>query len=149
MLEVCASHSEKTDYDGHGWKIARLYARKIQAQLDRGLVTWTDFDSFRGNPHPSELIAAKQELDQKLPPRKVKKTEEGAGWSERDKDKPKGQCPTWNTSKVEKKCDWLVKNPDGRQCNRKHECSYCAEKGHGKYNHQRTFCAKRINAGDS
>ena len=147
VLEVCATHSEKTDFDTQGWKIARLYARKVQAQLDRDLVSWSDFAEFKANPHPSELIAAKQELEQKLRPRKK--------FGE-DRDKPKGDrfgdrplCTAWNSSKVEGKCDWQTKNPDKGRCNRRHDCSYCSEKGHGTLHHQRSFCARRIAAGDA
>ena len=93
VLEVCATHSEKTDFDTQGWKIARLYAHKVQAQLDRGLVTWADFSEFKANPHPSELIAAKQELEQKLRVRK-KPGDEG-----RKSDRL--LCTNWNSSKVE------------------------------------------------
>ena len=138
VLQVCASHSEKTDFDHQGWKIARLYAKKVQAQLDRGLVSWSDFSVFRGNPHPSELIAAKEELVKVV---KKKNFE----------DPPRGKllCTTWNSSTVEKKCDWMVKNPDKGKCNRRHDCSYCLDKGLGSFNHQKSFCGKRIAAGDS
>ena len=141
VLEVCATHSEKTDFDTQGWKIARLYAHKVQAQLDRGLVTWADFSEFKANPHPSELIAAKQELEQKLRVRK-KPGDEG-----RKSDRP--LCTTWNSSKVEGKCDWQVRNPDKGKCNRRHDCNYCLDKGHGTAFHQRSFCTKRISAGES
>ena len=143
VLEVCASHSEKTDFDTHGWRVAKLYAHKVQAQLERGLVDWLDFAEFKANPHPSELIAAKHELEQKL--RVKKKT--GEELRQRGGDRP--LCTTWNSSKVEGRCDWQVRNPDKGRCNRRHDCSYCTEKGHGSTNHQRSFCARRIAAGDS
>ena len=138
VLEVCASHSEKTDFDNHGLKIAKLYARKVQAQLDRGLVSWLDFSEFKANPHPSELIAAKQELEQKVRKKvpEIPKTD-------------RSLCSTWNTSKTEGKCDWQTRNPDKGKCNRKHNCSYCIEKGLGNQFHQRSFCGKRIAAGDT
>ena len=144
VLEVCASHSEKTDFDTHGWKIAKLYAHKVQAQLDRGLVCWSDFAEYKANPHPSELIAARQELEQKKAKKKV------AG--DVIPDRPRGDkllCGTWNSSKVEGKCDWQVRNPDKGKCNRRHDCSYCIEKGHGTAHHQKSFCGKRVAAGDN
>ena len=66
-------------------------------------------------------------------------------------DPPRGKllCTTWNSSTVEKKCDWMVKNPDKGKCNRRHDCSYCLDKGLGSFNHQKSFCGKRIAAGDS
>ena len=143
VLEVCATHSEKTDFDTQGWKIAKLYAHKVQAQLDRGLVTWSDFAEFKANPHPSELIAAKQELEQKLRVRK-KPGDEGTG-----RKGEKLLCTTWNSSKVEGKCDWQVRNPDKGKCNRRHDCSYCLDKGLGNAYHQRSFCAKRISSGET
>ena len=143
VLEVCATHSEKTDFDNQGWRIAKLYAHKVQAQLDRGLVSWSDFAEFKANPHPSELIAAKQELEQKLRVKK-KAGEDGTG-----RRGEKLLCTTWNSSKVEGKCDWQVRNPEKGKCNRRHDCSYCLDKGHGTAYHQRSFCAKRISAGEA
>ena len=142
VLQVCASHSEKNDFDHQGWKVARLYAKKVQAQLDRSLVVWSDFSTFRGNPHPSELIAAKEELVPKVI--KQKKVDDGYG-----QGKSKILCTTWNSSTVERKCDWMVKNPGKGKCNRRHDCSYCLEKGHGTFMHQKQFCSRRIAAGDS
>ena len=145
VLQVCASHSEKSDFDHQAWKIARLYARKVQAQLDQGLSTWSDFSSYRSNPHPSELISAKQEMEPRLIPKKIEKKK-----AEEDKtDRSKLPCLTWNTSSIENKCDWMVKNPDRGRCNRKHQCSYCTEKGMGVTHHQRTFCSRRIAAGEA
>ena len=149
VLEVCATHSEKTDFDHHGWKIARLYARKVQAQLDRGLVKWSDFTEFKSNPHPSELIAAKQELAGLENNVKKKKAFEEVKEGSRGRQADRALCTTWNSSKVEGKCDWQANNPDKGRCNRRHDCSYCAEKGYGKFFHQKTFCGKRIAAGDS
>jgi hypothetical protein len=150
VLQVCASHSEKTDFDNQGWKIARLYAKKVQAQLDRGIVRWSDFSAYKGNPHPSELIAAKEELVQRVKKKKV----EDIGTQQRAGQATPGAagkllCTTWNSSSVEKKCDWMVRNPDKGKCNRRHDCSYCLEKGHGANHHQRTFCGKRLAAGES
>ena len=140
VLQVCASHSEKTDFDHQAWKIARLYAKKVQSQLDHGLATWSDFSSYKNNPHPSELIAAKQEMEPKVVNKKK---------GEDAKDKSKPLCTTWNTSKIENKCDWMVKNPDRGRCNRRHQCTYCSEKGLGTFVHQRSFCSRRITAGDT
>ena len=137
VLQVCASHSEKTDFDHQGWKIARLYAKKVQAQLDRGLVSWSDFSVFRGNPHPSELIAAKEELVKVVKKKNFEDPPRGK-WVGEDPPRGKLLCTTWNSSTVEKKCDWMVKNPDKGKCNRRHDCSYYLE-----------FCGKRIAAGDS
>ena len=105
-------------------------------------MSWSDFAEFKANPHPSELIAAKQELEQKL---RVKKKAGDDGTVRREKP----LCTTWNSSKVEGKCDWQVRNPEKGKCNRRHDCSYCLEKGHGTAYHQRSFCAKRISAGEA
>ena len=148
VLEVCASHSDKTDFNTHGWKIAKLYAQKVQAQLDRGLVCWSDFAEIKANPHTSELIAAKQELEQELEQKKAKKAAAGDIISDCRRGN-KLLCGTWNSSKVEGKCDWQVRNPDKGKCNRRHDYSYCIEKGHGTAHHQKCFCGKRIAAGDN
>ena len=160
VLEVCATHSEKNDFDHHGWRVAKLYARKVQAKLDRGLIGWKDFTEFKTNPHPSELIAAKQELEPKMRKKGFERASD-RGYerasdrgSDRGSERDRGRgdrplCTTWNSSKTEGKCDWQVRNPDKGRCNRRHDCNYCTEKGHGTLFHQRSFCPKRVAAGDT
>ena len=141
VLQVALVHSEKTDFNSKGWSIASIYAKRVQQKLDRGLETWDDFKRFGHDPHPSEMFTAKTEVDKKVPPRKTREEERPAGSGKR-------QCSTWNNCQVERKCQYLVDNPSATKCNRRHDCSYCQEKGYGTFNHQRHFCKKRRDAGE-
>lgn len=144
VLEVTMVNSEKTDFNSQGWSIAKIYAKRVQQKLDRGLDTWLDFSRFGTDPHPSEMFAAKLEVERRPAPSKKK------GEFEQNKDrKVRAMCPTWNTHEVEKQCKWMADNPNAdKPCNRRHDCSYCLEKKYGSFNHQRRFCTKRRAAGD-
>ena len=141
VLQVTLIHSEKTDFNTNGWTIASIYAKRIQQKLDRKLDSWESFKRFGHDPHPSEMFAAKTEADSKAPARKKKGVDRRGG-------KVTNMCTTWNNCEVERKCQYLVNNPTATKCIMRHECSYCIEKHHGNFNHQRRFCAKRRAAGD-
>ena len=140
VLQVALIHSEKTDFNSKGWSIASIYAKRIQQKLDRGLDTWDSFVRFGHDPHPSEMFAAKTEADSNAP--KAAKKKEDTGVKGRGK-----VCMTWNNCDVERKCQYLVDNPSATRSLRRHECSYCLEKNHGTFNHQRRFCPRRRAAG--
>ena len=142
VLQVVLVHSEKSDFMNKGWTIASIYAKRVQQKLDRGLESWRDFGRFGHDPHPSEMFAAKTEADKKAPTRKRKEDEKPPS-----KDK-RPECMSWNNSEVEGKCKYLVDNPSATRCTRRHDCSYCMEKGHGTLMHQRRFCRRRRDAGD-
>ena len=141
VLEVALQPSNSAEYDGPSWKVARLYAEKVQQKVDKGS-SWAVFEQRYGtDTHPHELMAAQTELAPKLKPKdpkELKKPKEG-------KEKP--TCTTWNSSEVENKCKYEVEN-EGRECNRKHECSWCKENHKRSLPHQRSFCRQRINAGE-
>ena len=146
VLEIALQPSNPTEFDGHSWRVARLYADKIQHKVDRG-ETWTKFEEKYGtDSQPSELMAAREELG----PKQVKKSAGNDPYKGTDKNEkrvPKRTCTTWNTSSIEGKCDWESQN-EGRACDRRHECSWCKEKGKKSLHHQRSFCKQRIAAGD-
>ena len=144
VLQVALVNSEKTDFTTKGWTIASIYAKRVQQKLDRGLESWEDFNRFGYDPHPSEMISAKTEADKRAPVT-VKKKEGDKQTGNKDK---KVMCTTWNNSEVEGKCKYLVDNPSSTRCYRRHDCSYCIEKGHGTFMHQRRFCKKRRDASD-
>ena len=140
VLQVALVNSEKTDFNSKGWSIASIYAKRVQQKLDRGLETWGDFKRFGHDPHPSEMFTANTEVEKRAPARKNR--------DDRQTGTAKRMCTSWNNCAVERKCQYLVDNPSASKCNRSHDCSYCLEKGHGTYNHQRRFCKKRRDAGD-
>ena len=145
VLEIALQPSNPAEFDGHSWRVARLYAEKVQHKIDRG-ETWLNFESRYGaDSQPHELMAAKEEV---RPVRKPKDPikEDPKGKPKDDKKGTKRTCTTWNASSVEGKCDFEVQYD--RACDRRHECSWCKEKGHRSLHHQRSFCRHRIAAGD-
>ena len=123
-----------------------MYAEKVQQKVDKGS-SWVAFEQRYGaDTHPHELMAAQVEL----PPPPKKTTVEKKVDKKVDKGKDvrdKRLCTTWNLSEVENKCKFEV-NYEGRECNNKHECSWCKEKHGRSLPHQRTFCRQRITAGE-
>ena len=146
VLEIALQPSNPSDFDSHAWKVARLYGEKVQQKVDRG-DTWFGFERRYGSDsQPHELMAAEKELA----PR-VKKVKEEVLSKVKTGEDPqtnrKRTCTTWNTSTVEGKCEYEANN-DGRTCSRRHECSWCKEKGKTSLSHQRSFCRQRIAAGE-
>ena len=149
VLQVALVNSEKTDYFTNGWSVASTYAKRVQQKLDRKLENWSDFKRFGHDPHPSEMISAKTEVDRKVPVKKKKEFEKNDQYKNEQykTEQSKKLCTTWNTSDTQRKCQYMLDN-HGARCIRRHECSYCSEKGYGVNVHQRRFCRKRLDAGD-
>ena len=144
VLEIALQPSVPTDFDNHGWKVARLYAEKVQHKLERG-DTWLGFEQKYGSDsQPHELMAAEKELATKVV--KVLPKQPKDEDSKKD-DVKKKTCTTWNSSSTEGKCEFEVQY-DGRSCSRRHECSWCKEKGKRSLGHQRSFCRQRLAAGE-
>ena len=138
VLEIALQPSSSSEFDTHAWRVARLYAEKVQQKVERG-DTWLGFEARYGSDsQPHELMAAERELSAKIPKKEKK---------EEVKNQEKRACTTWNTSTVEGKCEYEVQN-DGRSCSRRHECTWCKEKGKRSLHHQRSYCRLRIAAGD-
>ena len=55
-------------------------------------------------------------------------------------------CTTWNSCSTEGKCDYEVNNP-GKECNRRHECTWCRKSLKQGFRHQKRFCKKNEAAG--
>ena len=148
VLEIALQPSNPTEFEGHSWRIARLYAEKIQNKVDRG-ETWTKFDEKYGtDSQPSELMAAREEIGPRPAPRKTTPTVRVKEDDKKDGAKvSRRPCTSWNTSTVEGKCDWEVQN-EGKTCDRRHDCTWCKEKGKRSLFHQRTFCRQRLAAGE-
>ena len=146
MLEIALQPGSAAEFDNHAWRVARLYAEKVQHKIDRG-ETWLGFQGRYGaDSQPHELMAAEKELAPKIY-KKPKTEDDKSGWKQKDDKSVKRTCTSWNTSSVEGKCDWEVQN-ENRACSRRHECSWCKEKGKKSLVHQRSFCRQRIAAGD-
>ena len=159
VLEIALQQSSVTDFDGQSWKVARLYAEKVQQKIDRGN-SWLVFqDKYGADSHPHELMAAQIELAPK--PKVQVKAAEGTGRAGTGRAGGAGTgastgtgtgtgkrpCTTWNSSQVENKCQFEI-DYEGRECDRKHECSWCKEKNRRSLPHQRSFCRQRLAAGE-
>ena len=118
-----------------------MYAEKIQHKVERG-DTWLGFEQRYGaDSQPHELMAAEKELPMKAPKVPKQPKDEDV----KVKDEKKKTCTTWNSSSVEGKCEFEVQY-EGRSCSRRHECSWCREKGKRSLGHQRSFCRQRLAA---
>ena len=145
VLEIALQPSNTSDFDNHAWRVARLYGEKVQQKIERG-DTWLGFERRYGSDsQPHELMAAEKELAPKV--KKVKEEVSGRIKASDESHVRKRTCTTWNTSTVEGKCEYEASN-DGRTCSRKHECSWCKDKGKTSLSHQRSFCRQRIAAGE-
>ena len=144
VLEIALQPSAPADFENHGWKVARLYAEKVQHKVERG-DTWLSFEQRYGSDsQPHELMAAEKELATKVVKVPKQPKDEDAKSKEETKKKT---CNTWNSSSIEGKCEFEVQY-EGRSCSRRHECSWCKEKGKKSLGHQRSFCRQRLAAGE-
>ena len=142
VLEIALQPGNSSDFDNHAWRVARLYAEKVQQKVERG-DTWLGFEvKYGSDSQPHELMAAEKELAVKVVVKKKEKEE----IKTKDENK-KRSCTTWNSSSVEGKCEYEIQN-EGRSCARRHECTWCKDKGKRSLSHQRSFCRLRIAAGD-
>ena len=142
-LEVALQASSASDYDNHAWHVARLYAEKVQQKIDRGGGSWLQFaERYGADSQPHELMAAREEMASKA---KKAATEKHQGV--KIEEKKRRNCTTWNSSLQEGKCEFEVQY-EGRKCDRRHECSWCKEKGKKSLHHQKSFCRLRLAGGD-
>jgi hypothetical protein len=86
----------------------------------------------------TELAPKVTKPNQTIQTKKTEKVRDG---------KDKRMCTTWNSSTVENKCRFEAEN-EGRECDRKHECSWCKEKHKRSSPHHRSFCRQRLAAGE-
>ena len=142
VLEIALQPGSSSDFDNHAWRVARLYAEKVQQKVERG-DTWLGFEmKYGSDSQPHELMAAEKELAAKVVVKKKEKEE-----IKTKEENKKRSCTTWNSSSVEGKCEYEIQN-EGRNCARRHECTWCKDKGRRSLSHQRSFCRLRIAAGD-
>ena len=142
VSEIALQPSNAKEFDGQSWKVARLYAEKVQQKVDRGS-SWVAFEhKYGADSHPHELMAAQIKLApralNKSPPRRTDR---------KDKTCDKRPRTMWNTSQAENKCRYEVEN-EGKKCDRTHECSWYKEKIKQSMPHQRSFCRQRLAAGE-
>ena len=136
VFEVCCLNSTPSDFSTYGWQIARDYAMKVEEEVEQNFVSWQDMVP---GVRTQTLILSQMEYPRQ--PLKKKPSE-----PENPKSGKKEHCTTFNSCTSEGKCEYEVANP-GRQCNRKHECSWCRSNLQQGYKHQAWKCLKRQAAG--
>ena len=145
VIHVTCLNAGQLDFKPVSWSVGRTYHNLVQAKVDSGRESWSEFDSlYRGSPHAAEMVAAEREHRVALA--KLPKVDKG-GKTDRVGVKTertgKPLCSTWNDFEVEGKCKWESEN-SGLTCNRSHHCSYCEKKGNSKTYHQERFCKRKL-----
>ena len=137
VFEVCCLNSADSDFKSYGWILARDYACKVTNRVDQELATWVEMTP---GVQTADLVSA--QCDYPRPPPKF----ERKGAVKEDDPRQKRLCTTYNTCSTENKCDYEVANP-GRECLRKHECTYCRKHLRQGLRHQEGKCRKKEAAG--
>ena len=132
-LEVCCLNSNSTDFTSYGWAIAKEYALKVEDEVSQGFTEWSEMS--HGVRTGSLLLA---QMD--CPRQSYQKTTKN-----KDAEKEKITCTTFNKCTTKGKCEYEVSNPE-RVCQRKHECSWCRTNLGQSYKHQAWECNKKKEA---
>ena len=145
VISVTCMNSSPSEFKPVAWSVGRSYHNLVQAKVDSGRETWTDFDHYhRSSPHPAEMVAAEREHRVALNSlNKVKTDKVVEKKVEKNSDHDKPFCTTWNNFEEEGKCRFESEHP-GEKCNRVHECKYCKRKYPGsRTKHQERFCKRK------
>ena len=134
VFEVCCINSEVKDFTAYGWVLARDYASKVENKVDQSLVTW---QAMSAGVQTADLVLAQCDYPRPHKPDPAKKTKE-------DDKNPFGlkTCSTFNQCTTADKCDYEVANPE-KNCQRRHECSYCRKHFKQSFRHQEVKCSKK------
>ena len=132
-LEICCLNSTSSDFTTYGWVIARDYAFKVEDEVLQGLASWS---SMTPGIRTNTLVSAQMDC-----PRASQK----GNRTGREDDKVK-LCTTYNKCKSKNKCEYELANPD-KQCQRKHECSWCRANANQSNRHQEWDCKKKEASG--
>ena len=133
VFEVCCINSTEADLSSYGWTLARDYSLKVQEKVDQQLISW---ETISLGIQTDVLVSSQMEF-----PRPAKEKEQPKKGPENEKS----LCSTFNKCTTEGKCDFEVRNP-GRNCLRKHECSWCRQNKNQLRKHQELNCASKLAA---
>ena len=131
-MEVCCLNSSGTDFSTYGWTIAKDYAFKVEDEIAQGLATW---QSMAPGIRTNSLVSAQMDC-----PRYTQKP------NRTDKEERIKVCTTYNKCKTKNKCEYEMQYPD-KQCQRKHECSWCRSNSNQSNRHQEWDCKKKEASG--
>ena len=129
-LEICCINTTSTEFTSYGWTIARDYAIKVEDEVNQGIADWAEMTP---GVRTNTLVMA--QMDCVRHGNKNKQANK-----ELDKEKP--LCTTYNRCTTRGKCEYEVQYPD-RSCQRRHECSYCRSNHNQSNKHQLWDCRKK------
>ena len=142
-LEICCLNSEPTDFKCYGWTIAKDYAQKVERGVEQNLRAWSDMS---GGVQTDQLVLAQMDFPRPVAPlvplRKYTSGREDIKSSGTGTTATKEKCRTYNTCKVDDKCDYETNNPD-KKCILKHECNWCKTHLKLSFRHQEWACKKK------
>ena len=132
IAEVCCLNSASSDFSSYGWTIARDYACKVEDDILLGHLSWPD---MQPGVRTSSLVAAQMDCP-RMYNKPTSKTEQ------KQSDKEKSSCTTYNSCLTKGKCEYEVKYPD-KTCQRRHECLFCKTNFGQSFKHQSWDCRKK------
>ena len=130
ILEVCCLNSTSADFSHYGWQIAKDYALKVEDEVGQGLTSW---DAMTTGVRTSALVLAQMDCPRQVSSKQVS--------NKKDVNK-EVVCTTFNRCLTKNKCEYELSNPD-RNCQRKHECSWCRSNLNQGNRHQAWDCRKK------
>ena len=116
VFELTCLASTATDFDSHGWRVAKEYDQKIINDIEHGIKSWDTL----GKPIDAMSWTYAKEV--------VPKPKPNPPPSKPNSSKGQKVCTTWNTFKKEGICHYEFVNP-GESCVYLHHCSKCKAKG--------------------
>ena len=135
-LEVCCLNSEPTVFKAYGFTIAKDYALKVESGVDQNLKSW---EGMSGGVQTDQLLLAQMDF----PRPAIKKAPIAReGDVIKSASTAREKCRTYNSSKIEDKCDYEVSHPD-KKCILKHECNWCKVNLRLSHKHQEWACKKK------
>ena len=130
IMETTALHSSGSDFQCHGWQIARDYDARVMADLEQGEVSWSTIATAA-----SVTRNYNQAVHCNSKPAPVTRRG-GQGGGADDGDAPR-ICKSYN----EGTCTFEAANPS-RPCKFSHICSHCAAAGFS-FQHKQVDCRHR------
>ena len=134
VYEVCCVNSDAKDFSSYGWVLARDYASKVENKVEQGITHW---QSMTVGVQTADLVLAQCEY-----PRPAKTDTRRENQSQNQVLGGQRLCTTFNHCSTADKCDYEVSFPD-RNCQRRHECSYCRKHFKQGHRHQEAKCPKK------
>jgi len=133
IMETTALHSVGSDFQCHGWQIARDYDTRVMADLEQGEVSWSTIATAASVTRNYNQAV---HCNPKPAPARVGRGAQGGGAD--DGDAPR-ICKGFN----EGTCTFEAAN---RPCKYSHICSFCAASGFS-FTHRQVDCRHRKSGG--